>query len=317
MKALKITIAVLLLFICCNNPDKSLGIIDPTVNENEHLKYFGFTLIDTYWDDPTDSQTKTNYSDEVAPFSNVADILVVLPTDNVIARMQSMQQLQMKSMLYITELFFEIEGTAAPSGNDYALRSDYQSRWDTFVDTNSLGQHKNLIQTFYLGEEPTWNGISANELKTASEYVKASIQDVPILIIESFAAVNDLEIPNAVDWVGFDHYFVKDPLNDSTFLAELETIKSKLSNTQSLVLVMDTHYIDFAHGAYGDISLNEMEDVAKSYYELAKKEEKTIALLAYFWPSGFDQTNSIGARHMPENVKNEYRRIGKEISGKQ
>ena len=79
---------------------------------------------------------------------------------------------------------------------------------------------------------------------------------------------------------------------------------------------MDAHYIDFAHGDFGGIELNEMGEVANSYYELAKAEPKVVALLGYFWPSGFDQPNAIGARGMPEKVKSEYTRIGKEITGK-
>lgn len=73
----------------------------------DHIEFFGFTLIDTFWDDPTDTDSKTNFSDEVSPFSNVADILVIAPKDNIVPRMQGMQQVGMKSMLHVAELFFE------------------------------------------------------------------------------------------------------------------------------------------------------------------------------------------------------------------
>ncbi len=153
-------------------------------------------------------------------------------------------------------------------------------------------------------------------MRKAADYIKATTPDSPILIIEASPAIPDLVIPNAVDWIGFDHYFIKDPKNDGNYLSELTTLKAKLAHSQRLVLVLDSHYINSGHSALGGIALNEMQAVAKSYYDLAKAEPKTIALLGYFWPNGFDAPNAIGARGMPDAVLAEYKRIGKEITGK-
>ena len=304
-------VIVLIFLIGCDSTTEP-QLIEPV----DHIQYFGFTLVDTSWDDPTDEEFKTNYNNEVAAFSNVADILAVNPEDNIVNRMKAMQELQMKSIIHVNEIFFQIEGTNAPSGTDYKLRADAQERWDTFLDTNSLYLNQDLIQAIYVGEEPTWNGISFAELKKVADYVKLTIPDITVMVIEAYPTLNEFRIPESVDWVGFDHYFIKDPKNDATFKAELQVLKSKLSEEQKLILVMDTHYIDFAHGDFGGIMLNEMGTVATSYYELAKAEPKTIAILGYFWPSGFDQANSIGARHMPEEVKKEYVKIGKQITDK-
>ena len=43
----------------CDSKDNN-----PTSPPANHIKYFGFTLVDTYWDDPTDSETKSNYNDD-------------------------------------------------------------------------------------------------------------------------------------------------------------------------------------------------------------------------------------------------------------
>jgi hypothetical protein len=59
-----------------------------------------------------------------------------------------------------------------------------------------------------------------------------------------------------------------------------------------------------------------MNEVANNYYDLAKSDEKVIGILGYFWPNGFEIPESNGARGMPQNVKTEYERIGKEITGK-
>ena len=312
MKKLALRISIILL-ISCAKENQPAQPIDAT-----HLKYFGFTLIDTYWDDPTDNLPKTNYIDEVFRFSNIADILVVNPTDNIVTRMTDMNNLQVKSILHVSEIFFELVGTNSPSGANYSLRPDYQTRWDEFINTNNLQTNQNLIQSFYIGEEPTWNGISFSELKSATDYVKLTIPSVAIMIIEAHLAIDQLQIPTSVDWIGFDHYFIKDPKTNTTYLNEIENLTSKFStNKQKLILIMDTHYINSLHGTHGEISLNEMNEVANSYYELAKSQPETIAILGYFWPSGFDNPASIGARNMPQNIKENYNRIGKEITNKE
>lgn len=171
----------------------------------------------------------------------------------------------------------------APSGSEYGLRPDYQSRWDEFINANSLQDNQEFIQSFYIGEEPTWNGISYSELKLATDYVKLTIPDIPIMIVEAYPIIDLLKVPNSVDWVGFDHYFVEDPKTDVLYLNELNTLKSKFTTLeQKLVLIMDTHYISDFHGDYGEIALNDMDKVANSYYDLAKSEPKTIAILGYF-----------------------------------
>ena len=138
-----------MLLISCHKDIRSHQTPSPS-----HIKYFGFTLIDTYWDDPTDNQPKTNYTDEVFGFSNIADILVVNASDNIVARMEEMNNLQMKSILHLSEIFFELVGTSSPSGAEYSLRSDYQSRWDKFINVNNLQVNQDFIQSFYIGEEP-------------------------------------------------------------------------------------------------------------------------------------------------------------------
>ena len=304
---------LLVIFVSCQNQD--LTIKDPI--EEGHLKYFGFTLIDTFWDDPLDSDTKTNYLDEVAAFTNIADLLVVQPSDKIIDRLSFMQVNKVKAILHVNELFFENVGTGGPSGLKYSLRTDYKERWDIFVMTNDLNSTKSTIGVFYLGEEPTWNGISFAELKAASDYIKSSISDIPIMLVEAYTTVNQLKVPSSIDWIGFDHYFIKDPKNNPAFLNELSIIKSKLSTeNQHIVLIMDSHFIEEGHGDFGGINKNEMGIVANSYYELALSEPKVVALIGYTWPGGFDTPTMLGARQFPQHIKDEYRRIGKEITKK-
>jgi hypothetical protein len=310
MKKVKILIFATIITLCIQSCTKETLIAD------NHLKYFGFTLIDVGWDDPLDTIVKTNYVDEVAPFSNVADLLVVNPNDTIVSRLQYIAQNNMKAILHLNEIFFYYVGAGGLSGSMYDLRPDFKVRWDTFITTNNLTANSNLIQAFYVGEEPTLNNISFLELKSATDYIKSTIPTVPIMIIEAYTFINELQVPTTVDWVGFDHYFIKDPNNSSVFRNELNALKSKRSSlSQKIVLVLDANYISAYHND-GGISELEMAFVANSYYNLAKSDPDIIGLLGYVWPGGFDDPTAKGARHLPQNAKDEYTRIGKLITGK-
>lgn len=304
------------LTIGCKKKEEPVTCESPVIAPAAAIEYFGFTLVDTYWDDPTDADTKTNYADEVHSFSNIADILVYDPGQDISGNLQVFDSLEMKAMLHLNEIFFEIVGTNAPSGAEYALRADYQSRWDQFALASDFANNTDKIASFYIGEEPTWNGISATDLQLACDYVDAQFPDIAISIVEAFPAIDDLVVPASADWIGFDHYFVKNPAANPQYQQELAALQSKISNNQYLLVVMDAHYIDWAHGNFGGIQLSEMDQVAQNYRNLAYSQANTIAMIAYFWPSGFDDPNAIGARAMPSYIQEKYEEIGKAITGK-
>lgn len=286
-------------------------------NNSSHIEYFGFTIIDTYWDDPTDSESKTNYADEIHSFSNLADILVVNPNDNLIQRMEYFGNFELKAILHLNELFFEIVDNNSPSSSNYDLRTNYIERWNEFKSSNQSILDTNYIATFYIGEEPTWNGISFSEISAVSQLLETDFPNIPTMIIEAYPVLEDLEVPEDVDWIGFDRYFIKNPSTDIEFQQDWQILQAKISNSnQRIMVIMDSHHIDWAHGDFGDIDVNQMNEVAINYYQLAKSDQKVIGVLGYFWPNGFDIPESIGARGMPENVKMEYVSIGKEITGK-
>ena len=282
-----------------------------------HLKYFGFALIDVGWDDPTDKEKKTNYLDEVAPFSNIADLLVVEPTDDIVDRLQAMAAREVKAILHLHEIFFYLASQGGErSGALYDLRDDYKKRWDTFVTTNELAKNHTMIQAFYVGEEPTWNGITFEELKSATDYIQATIPGVAVMVVEAYPALNDLQVPKSVDWIGFDHYFIKSPATNPGFAEELKLLDSKRSSPhQRLVLIPDAHFIPAIHGHFG-VAETDLKDIATAYYEIASANPNVIALLAYFWPSGFDDPTAKGTRQLAPEVRRHYEQIGREITGK-
>jgi hypothetical protein len=311
--AITLLILVVILTSTCKKEDTPPEILATP----GQIEYFGFAMIDVGWDDPFDSpSTQKNYLEEVAHFSNIADILVENPLDNIKDRLLDMNSNNVKAYVRIQNIFFEETGINAPSGTQYTLRADYEMRW-TFFISNTYLLYGGLIQAFYLSEAPTWNGISFEELKVAADYIKSTTPDVPIMIIEPSASLDQLQIPTTVDWVGFKRYFIKDPKNDPGFQSDLALLKTKLSTDwQKLVFIMDTHHIESMHSDIAGIAIEDMTEVATNYYELALDEPKTIAIIGYFWPGGFEDNNAIGARQMLAETIDEYSRIGKEITGK-
>ena len=154
----------------------------PTVNTSaDHVEYFGFTIIDTYWDDPTDLEIKSNYADEVYRFSNLADILALHPTDSIVPRVRTFNNFAMKAILHVNELFFEVVDTNSPSGTNYDLRPDYQNRWDQFVAANRSILNENFIgargvpeavkmEYERIGKEITGKRVSKCLLRTRTRY---------------------------------------------------------------------------------------------------------------------------------------------------
>ncbi len=305
-------LSVLAVLTSCKSasPTASPGGID-------HLEYFGFSFVDVGWDDPLDAVPKTNYSDEVAAFSNIADVLVVSPTHTIVPNMELLVGQGLKTVLHVNEIFFIYTGDGGPSGALYDLRPDYQARWNDFVSTNHLIVNHTMVQAFYVGEEPTWNSITYAELKAATDLIKATFPQVPVLVIEAYPMVDSIQVPTSVDWLGFDHYFIADPQHNDQFLNELGALKAKRSTAaQKIVLVMDAHHIQELHGDYAGLTETGMKDVATSYFNLASSDRDVVALIGYVWPGGVDAPNAQGARELPQSVRDEYERIGKLITGK-
>ncbi|MBA2613064.1 MAG: hypothetical protein H0U95_13930 [Bacteroidetes bacterium] len=296
---------------------KKSGLKEPFPEKtNNNLKYFGFTLIDVGWDEPGDKSSKINYTDEVSNFCNIADILVTEPSANIMDRVEYMNSLGVKPILHLNDMFFEKKSSGGGrSGVILGLRNDYQQRWDEFIAANNLTGNFSKIHSFYIGEEPAWNSIPEAEFKMACDYAKATVPQVPIMLIEAYLAIDYLYAPASVDYVGFDHYFLPSSTKSSIYLSEHETLKSRILSHQKIFLVADTHWIKILHGSAG-ISKNDMDFIAREYYKFANTDTSIVGILGYFWPSGFDKKGSTGARGLPNHVKKEYEKIGKAITGK-
>lgn len=277
-----------------------------------HLKYFGYAMVDMGWDDPHDISTKTNYIEEVDSFSNVAQMGVFNYTDNVIARTHLMTSRCVKPILSIQSIFYHEVDSNAPSGHHFKLYPNFLERWQSFVKSNLPILQSSQIASFYVADEPLWNGIAYLELDTVCQLIKKDFPTIPIMFIEAYPVLSNLKIPTTVDWVGFDRYAIFDPSKSSLFLNDLKILKSKLSTTsQRIFLVMDDQWLP-SYGQAG-FAPDTVRFMIQNYYNLAASDTSIVGLIGYLWAGGLDSPDQLGVRNMPQSVIDKNVEIGSMI----
>lgn len=277
-----------------------------------HLKYFGYYLVDVGQISDPNPVPNNNYINEVASFTNLNQMAAFYPSENLVTRINLMSNLCSKPFLAVQEvLYYQIDNNA-PSGRHLKLYADYQARWNTFKAINSSVFTPEKIGAFYMVDEPKWNNVSFDDLNVVSQMIKNDYPNIPILVIEAYSQINALQVPTSVDWVGFDRYTMFNPSTNASYLQNLTDIKQRRSTpNQKIFIVIDNNWIPaYANAGYAP---ENMDVVAQDYYNLAVSDPEIVGLLAWLWPSGVDQPAQIGARDLPQNVKNKNIQIGTNI----
>lgn len=263
------------------------------------LKYFGYAIVDCGLDDVNDGSAISNYTTEVDTFSNVAEMCVNAHTDTIINRVNFMNSRCMKPILAISSVFIYLKDNTGPSGSNYDLFPNYQTRWDSFKLLNASVLNAAQIEMFYVCDEPTWNGVNFSELSTICNTVKADFPTIPLCFVEAYTMVNQIQVPTNVDIIGFDHYGIYDVSTDINYLAWLDTLESKRSTpNQKMLLVFDEEW----NSGYwpGGWTPDSMETVLDNYYKLALADTNVIALVGFTWPGL--APGWLGARSLPQHV---------------
>jgi hypothetical protein len=276
-----------------------------------HLKYFGFALVDYYIDDPNDTLFMDNYVMEVDSFTNIAQMYVNNYFDTIISRVQFMADHCVKPVIDISSVFYFLSDNQAPSGRNYDLHPDFETRWNTFSSNNVSVLDTNIVAALYMMDEPYWNGLDFNEFNQACSLVKLSYPTIPLMFIEAWPIVDSVIVPESIDLLGFDKYGVFDVSTDTEYLEILTTLKSKRSHSsQKIILVIDDQWVDH-YGSVLGWSQDTIEHVVQNYYNLAVIDTSIIGLAGFTWPGL--APGWLGARSLPVGVKNKNIEIGKMI----
>jgi hypothetical protein len=286
-----------------------------------HLAHYGFVVVDSGWHDPLDAAhpLRTDYTDELTGFTDTNHLVIFDYQDDVVARLQNMARRQMKALLAVEGVLFDNDPPNPASSDRRGVRPfpDYRERWARFVEINRVALNEAHVQTFYVVDEPYARGLTFDEVRAATDLVAATFPDIPVSVVEAWFALDDLVVPTSVDWIGFDD-FVGDPYHDPIFRRELATVHTKLSRSdQQIILVMWANWTPLeccVRGAEPYLPSG-MGRVAESYYLLAREDPSVVALVGYLWAGGIDGVQ-LGARDLPQTVRETYVRIGNEILGR-
>lgn len=270
------------------------------------LSQFGFAAVVCDHDDPFDSADKTDYSDEVAGFTNLNQVcptgIVATDTNRLIASANEFDPL-----LYIEPVFFDPStGTARPTDQAQAL-------WEGITQSIANSGVDPARIVFYLFDEPTLRGVALADLAPVATQIRAAYPASKILLVEAFSASSDPIVPDYVDLWAFNAYTVPDPAAEPLYTDYLDAAAAQLRDDQALVIIGDGIYTPF-HANAG-LSEEDMAQVARNYFNFAQSRNDVAALLVYSWAGGIDSDVERGTRNLPASVQNEWRAIGNAIVG--
>lgn len=300
-------------FLGCSPQSESNGsAISKRFDTN--TKFFGYVGTDC----------GTNYISEVRGFTNIGQ-MCIYDAGDIRARLEAFNQAGMRAILDLHFLFFAEGGPVGGSGTGYNLRPDYLQRWAQFLSTNQSHLNMDYVAAIYPAEEPTWLGVSTQELQTIATLVNRDLPDLPLLLIEAHQALQDLIIPVEFDLVGMDFYGAIDPRNtaafnqyawlNSQFQNYFTAIKARRSRSdQKLVLVFDAQWSPVYESV--GYSKESIANFVENYYLLMQSDPEVQGMFGYVYLSGLDGADWIGLRDLPQSVKDANIGVGRAITGK-
>lgn len=270
--------------------------ISPAVAAAE-VEFFGYVGIMCAFDDPLDDGTITDYSDEVAGFTNANH--VCLPADPADwADWLRLADSRFRPILTIEPLFdFEGEGPGGPG-----------DLWSMFLVSLAESGVDPARLILHLADEPTLRGMDMDRIRAAARRVRADLPTAEVMIIEACSMDGPPPVPPEVTLWGFDCYTIPDPAASVPFLGFLRAAQLWMDDGQRMVLVMDANHTPY-HEAAG-ITAEGMADVARAYAELAQATQGVAGVIGYTWPGGIDNDDERGVRNLPVSVIDAHRQVG-------
>lgn len=271
------------------------------------LKYFGFAAVNCGLDDPHDDTDRSDYTDEVAEFTNLNQVCIADTIQTTAQRLRQSAR-HFTPLFYIEPIFFhEQNGRLRPNTQpDIFLPMLKQAIESSGVSARDL--------IFYLADEPTRRHLPLADLEHAAQTLRVLYPETPIMVIEAYSPNGPDPIARNIRYWGFNAYTVADPALEPLYAAYLNRAAAVLAPDQALVMVLDAHHTP--HHTRAGLDQEDMADVARTYYAYAQSRGDIAALIGYTWAGGIDGDWEIGARNLPASVLGTYREIGQAITGK-
>lgn len=264
------------------------------------VDFFGYVGVMCDLDDPFDHNDLTDYSAEVAGFTNANHVCLPADPAQWVARLQAADA-QFRPILSIEGAF---DFAAAGPDGPVALQV-----WGLVRDAIHASGIDPARIIFHLVDEPFLRGIDPAFVTRAARIVLADFPTAEVMVIEACRIEGPPPVDANITLWGFDCYSFADPLADRTFMTFLTLAKGQLGPKQRLVLIMDANHTPY-HEAAG-LTQDDMADVARAYGRLAQSLPDLAGVIGYTWAGGIDNAAVRGVRDMSEAVIDAHREVGR------
>jgi hypothetical protein len=225
-----------------------------------------------------------------------------------VSRVSTAAGLGLDSLVILTGVFFE----AAPHGPK-TLRRDYLARWDALV--TELQPLIRQVNAFFICDEPTRTNVSPQTLSMVAATVRRTFPTTTQAMTESRFNLSDLVVPADIDWLGLQYYGSPDINTDPAWNAAYQTLLSKRSRPDQMVLlIVDGWWSPDVHGKAG-ISPDGMAAVATSYGRFAMAHKEISAAAVFIWPNVFGPP-VMASSDLPPVVRAAQEAVGRALTGR-
>lgn len=267
--------------------------------------FFGYVAVACGHDDPFDDSARTDYSAEVAGWTNANHLCLTGDPATWADRIAAAARLW-RPILSV-EPAFDFLG-AGPGGPVATAVWPIvrQAVRDSGVAPSDV--------IFYLVDEPTLRGIGLDRVETAARIIRADFPQSGVMMIEAYHGADLPMPPPSVTLWGFDAYTVPDPLAEPLYTDYLARSRASLGPGQRIVLVLDGNHTP-VHANAG-LSETDMADVALAYGRLAASIPDLGGMIGYTWAGGIDTLDEKGVRDLPPAVQAAHRVVAAQVLGR-
>jgi hypothetical protein len=271
----------------------------------DDLRWFGYTGIDCGLDDPHDNAAVTDYSDEVAGFSNLSHICLDPDPAVTAKRLRNAVAHGFTPLLHVEPAFF------AQTADGLRPAPEAPALWALVTQAITQSEVPPTDILFYLADEPVLRKLPPADLATAADTLRRTYPGARVMVIDAYDPGGPPPVALQIDYWGFDAYAIPDPGAEPLYTGYLDRARAGMTADQHLVLVMDAMHTP-VHAKSG-ITDADMATIARAYYALALKRGDIAAILAYSWAGGIDGPWEKGVRDLPPEVRAAHEQIGRAI----
>lgn len=273
-------------------------------------RYFGYSAILCGFDDPHDTDPKSDYLDEISAFTNIAQVCADADPRVTADRMRRAHAAGVIPLLYVEPAFFDRSGTRMVARDRDTAGALWQSVRAGIAESDV--PLDDII--FYLVDEPNHFGLPQAAVEDAIRIIRTDYPAARLLMIEAYDEDGPPPVPEGIDYWGFDAYGVPDPAAEPRYGAYLDATRATMQPDQRLVMVMEAvHYASVQGDSIA--SRESLADVARADYRYALARGDIDMILAYTWAGGIDSLDERGVRDLPPVVHAVHEAIGRAITG--